>query len=105
MESKRYKLKGNEEKVCSLYKEGKPSTEIAAQFSVSPASVLQCLNKMGVARRTYSDSHPLKSHCKRGHELSGNNVRVKGKVRYCKKCCALHSKNRWKENPEKNQKY
>jgi len=47
----RYKLKDREQEVVDAYLNGASSTEVAALFDVSHASILQCLEKMGVARR------------------------------------------------------
>lgn len=42
-----------------------------------------------------------KTHCKRGHPLSGDNVYVaKGGVRHCKTCSRMRSLRRWHNNPE-----
>jgi transposase len=92
----RYKLKDREQEVVDAYLNGASSTEVAALFDVSHASILQCLEKMGVARRA---TRSLKTHCKRGHERNAENVTRFGQCRLCANEKAIEWR---KDNPEKN---
>ena len=86
----RYKLEGKESEVQTLYEGGKSSTQIARMFGCTYPSVLQCLRKRGVTIRPAR--MPLLLQCKRGHEMSGNNLYITPKgVRGCRACRSIHS--------------
>lgn len=83
----RFKLQGHAEEVAAKYLSGESTPKIAAFYGVSANSVNQCLRRMGVSRRTMKDSHPPKLKCKRGHDLSGENVYVTPQgIRACRNC-------------------
>jgi hypothetical protein len=43
----------------------------------------------------YRNGKENQTHCKRGHLLSGENVRITGKGRECKECDANRAKAKW----------
>lgn len=90
----RYKLKGRETEVAAAYKSGKSSTEVATEFEVSHTSVLTCLKKQKITPRTRSEANQ-KTECKRGHELSGENLYTSPKgQRGCLRCRSLKPRER-----------
>jgi hypothetical protein len=83
----RFKLHGHAEEVAAKYLAGESTPKIAAFYGVTATSVNRCLRGMGVSRRTMKESHPLKLMCKRGHELSGENVyHTPQGIRACRQC-------------------
>ena len=71
---KRYKLEGHESEIVTAYQSGQPTTLIARTFGVTSTSVNQLLRKLGIPRRDMRASHPLKSYCRYGHPLFGDNL-------------------------------
>ena len=82
----RFLLQGREQEVADAYIGGKSTTQVGKMFGVSHASVVQVLCKLGVSRRTRSAA-AMRTHCKRGHLLEGDNLYWSPKgVRSCHRC-------------------
>jgi len=82
----RFLLQGREQEVIDAYVGGKSSTQVGAMFNVSHASVIQLLEKFQIPRRTRKTA-ALRTHCKRGHLLEGDNLYWSPKgIRSCHRC-------------------
>jgi len=83
----RFKLQGHEQEVVEIYLSGKSTLEIGKMFSVSVASVCQCLEKMNVPRRESDAVNRGRTHCKKGHPWVEENISINSRgCRVCRVC-------------------
>jgi len=92
------KLKGREQEVVEAYLRGLSSPEVARQFLVSNGAIKACLQRLGIPRREKRSCQlgkPRKTHCRKGHARTSENVTEDG---HCKTCATLAMSRRYIAN-------
>lgn len=85
--------KYDRDQIATLYKSGLSMKAVAREIGCDQWTVSKALKAKGVELVDHStDAKPLKSHCKRDHDMSKTRRRTPKGIPYCYKCVTERSR-------------